>query len=113
MQRTFIALGCALALAGGTALAQQQGSTDTQAGNSGPTFTEKVKGTAKEVGQKTKEAAKEVGQKTKEVAKDVGHKTKEVAVKVKDKTVEAGRDVRDVAKGDKQASTVGAGKDKQ
>jgi hypothetical protein len=60
MHRTFVALGCALALAGGSALAQQQNSGASSSGSnnsSGGSFTDKAKQAAQTIGEKTKEAA--------------------------------------------------------
>ena len=74
MKIALAALGCALALTGATAFAQQQ--------NQGPTFTDKVKEAARDIGEKTKETAQKVKQKAKQTAEnarksdDAGHDTK-------------------------------------
>lgn len=93
MHRTLVALGCALALAGGSALAQQSGddaSIKDKAKTAARTVGEKtkeaavaVKEAAKETAGKVKEAAKETGAKAKEVAKDTGEKAKETGAKAK------------------------------
>lgn len=53
MPRTLVALCCALALAGGSALAQQPSSD-------GASLTDKAKSAARALGEKTKEAAEKV-----------------------------------------------------
>jgi hypothetical protein len=72
MQRTFVAIGCALALAAGSTLAQQQQqspSAGSAANNSpGPSITEKAKEAAHAIGEKTKEAAEKVKEKAHETA---------------------------------------------
>ncbi|HSH88684.1 MAG TPA: hypothetical protein VK996_01805 [Ramlibacter sp.] len=74
MKLSLAALGCALALTGATALAEQS--------NTGPTFTDKVKEAARDIGEKTKETAQKVRQKAKQTAEkarksdDAGHDTK-------------------------------------
>jgi hypothetical protein len=63
MQRTLVALGCALTLAGGSAIAQQQqqqnfGASSSGSNNSsGGSLTDKAKQAAQTIGEKTKEAA--------------------------------------------------------
>jgi len=62
MQRTLVALSCALALAGGTAFAQQQqqqssGSSASGSNSSGGSLTDKAKQAAQTIGEKTKETA--------------------------------------------------------
>jgi rRNA maturation endonuclease Nob1 len=94
MHRTLVALGCVLALAGGSALAQQQSGDDaslkdkarTAARTVGEKTKEaavKVKEAAKETAGKVKEAAKHTGEKAREVARDTGDKAKETAGKAK------------------------------
>jgi NAD+--asparagine ADP-ribosyltransferase len=93
MHRTLVALGCVLALAGGSALAQQSGddaSVKDKAKTAARTVGEKtkeavvaVKEAAKETAGKVKEAAKDTGAKAKEVAKDTGDKAKETGAKAK------------------------------
>jgi hypothetical protein len=74
MKIALAALGCALALTGATAFAQQQ--------NQGPTFTDKVKEAARDIGEKTKETARKVKEKAQQTAEkakksdDAGHDTK-------------------------------------
>lgn len=73
MRRTLlITLGCVLAMASGSALAQAGSSAR------GPTVTTKVKDAAREVGSKTKEAAQEVGKKTKEAAREVAKRRRKL-----------------------------------
>jgi hypothetical protein len=73
MKRTLFALGCALALAGGSAFAQQQGSGPRPAGDtSGPTLTEKAREAAETIGEKTKAAVEKV----KDMAQESARKSK-------------------------------------
>lgn len=91
MQRTFVAIGCALAFAAGGALAQQpqqDTGASASANLSGASIGDKVKHAAHEVGDRTKQAAHEVGQAAKQVARDTKDKTKEIAHKVKPKSDE-------------------------
>ncbi len=76
MKTSLASLGIILALAGTSALAQQQtqksDSAGTSSSSSGPTFTEKVKEAAQNIGDKTREAA----QKMKEKAQQTADKSK-------------------------------------
>ena len=93
MHRTLVALGCVLALAGGSALAQQSAddaSIKDKAKTAARTVGEEtkkaavaVKEAAKETAGKVKEAAKETGAKAREVARDTGDKAKETGAKAK------------------------------
>jgi len=104
MQRTFIALACTLALAGGTAFAQQDkpgqtpSATDSQ--TSGDSITERAKETAKKVGEKSKDAAVKAQ-----------HKTAETASKAKDKTEEKAHEAK--ADSDQKAAQARSGQDTQ
>ena len=90
MHRTFLTVACALTLASGSALAQQE-----------PTLTEKAKATAQNIGEKTKEVAGKV----KDKAVEIGHKTA-------DKTREIGHKAGDKAE-DAKTSVMGADKDRK
>jgi hypothetical protein len=81
MQRTLVVLGCALCLAGGSALAQQQQQSDNA---SGASITDKAKHAAQILEEKAKHAAAVV----KEKAQETAHKAKEVA---DDKTAQSGQ----------------------
>jgi len=75
MKFALAALGCSIAFAGATAFAQQQ--------NQGPTFTDKVKEAARDIGEKTKETAQKVRKKAQQTAEkaksdDAGHDAKPV-----------------------------------
>lgn len=102
MKSTLVTLGCALALAGGSAFAQ----------SSEPTLTEKVKDKVEAVGEKTKEVAGKVADKVGSAVNKAGDKTAEFGHKVGDKTRELGHKAGDKAE-DAKTSTMGAGKDKQ
>ncbi|MEO5672991.1 MAG: hypothetical protein ABIR26_20060 [Ramlibacter sp.] len=67
MKFTLAALGCTLALTGVTVFAQQQ-QPQRDAAASGPTFTEKVKEAAHDLGEKTKETARKIKEKTQQAA---------------------------------------------
>ena len=71
MKRTLVTLACALALAGGSATAQQQNSKPA-ADPSGPTLTEKAKDAAEIIGEKTKAAVEKV----KDMAEESARKSK-------------------------------------
>src|SRR6476661_5407022 len=83
MQRTLIALAATLALAGGSAFAQQRqeqpgvtpSAKDSQ--SSGGSFTERVKETARKIGEKTREVAGKAKDKTKDKTKDTAQKSKD------------------------------------
>jgi hypothetical protein len=71
MKSTLLTLACALALAGGSAFAQQQNSKPA-ADPSGPTLTEKAKDAAETIGEKTKAAVEKV----KDMAEESARKSK-------------------------------------
>ena len=65
MQRTLVTLGCVLALAGGSALAQQHSQHNSNSSeSSGGSFTEKAKEAAHAIGEKAKEATEKMKDKT-------------------------------------------------
>lgn len=90
MHRTLVALGCVLALAGGSALAQQQSGNDASVKDQAKTAARTVGEKAKEAAVAVKEAAKETTAKVKEAAKDTGAKAKEVAKDTGEKARETG-----------------------
>lgn len=71
MKISLAAFGIALALSGASVLAQQQSQkteSGTTSSSSGPTFTEKVKEAAQNIGEKTREAAQKMKEKAQQTA---------------------------------------------
>lgn len=82
MKRSLIALACAVAFVGTSALAQQQdkpaetpSAQDSQ--SSGGSITERMKATVRKIGEKTKEVATKAKDKTKETAHNAKQDTDE------------------------------------
>jgi hypothetical protein len=101
MHRTLVALACAITLASGSALAQQE-----------PTLTDKAKATAQNVGEKTKQVVEKVKDKVGSAVNKAGDKTAEFGHKVGDKASDIGHKVGDKAE-DAKTSVMGADKDRK
>jgi len=82
MKRSVIALGCALALATGSAFAQQSG---PQTHPSGSAVGEKSQQAGEKVREQVSEKAPVAKEKASQTAQKVGEKTKETAAKAKEK----------------------------
>jgi hypothetical protein len=94
MQRTLVALGCALTLAGGSAIAQQQQQQNSGASSSGS----------------NNSSGGSLTDKAKQAAQTIGEKTKEAAEKAKDKVTQGGQSGQSGQSGQpgKQAQAMGA-----